>query len=186
MGWSGGGEAPVPEATRENAKTAQAQYVDFKNNYLPMVGEYLGDNTATGSAKADARGIATADVGQAYKGVPNNIVSAGATNGIGGSSRVTRGISDAMNEKGRTVGVGRNAADFGRKGQELQARLKIASVGRDLESNINAASQNSASGQVNKSISDARANQLVTDATISGVASVAGAATYKHMDGKKP
>lgn len=181
MGWDGGGGGEeISLADRQNASVAQADFKDWHENYRPLVGEYLDENTATEGKRAAARGVATADVGQAYKGAPTAATTAGYTNGVGGSSRVTSQMSGMLDSKARDVGIGRNTADMAKRRQELQARLKAASLGRDLSSDINSAANNSASGITRSKIADMDANRPIAEAAISGIGTIAGAYVAKQ------
>lgn len=154
MGWTGGGDTGPTEAENASAESAVADWYDYKENYQPLVGEYLKDNEATTSELRKARGIGVTDAAVGGSQGNINAISGGASRGIGGGGRVVGAVLDNTNDRADARTRNANAADFTRNRQELASKMKVASLGRNIASDVQAARNNSVTSQTNSAISD--------------------------------
>lgn len=158
------------------AQEGVRNYIDFKENYLPLADSYLARTEATPQRILEARGKVNADAQIASGSYDTDLFSD--TAGRGGSrAMAARRLSSGYADMASDAGAGEAQAQFSKRRAELGGRLKIAALGRDLENTNQVAAQNRLTSTTAENIAKRRSKDSLTSYLSEGAGQVIGMAT---------
>jgi len=174
---------PKPTAEeRELERVSVATWNDYTARFRPAEAALAKKAQLTSGERARVTGEVSADVGAAFKGLTRSTVSSGEQAGADVSSGKTKlSLAADADAAGQAQGLGQATAITGAEIDEDQQGVRIASLGRGLASDATADLSRGARRATSLALAKSQARFETNQALVTGVASVAGAATKRFM-----
>lgn len=166
---SGGGPKKEKATEQEKALTqvSAAQWNDYATRFAPLNDELLERVKSTDGKRSQASGVAAADVEQAAMGrTAKGLAGANARGATTGSGAQVMDLTKAGVAKGKARGLAQAAAVQGVDDNELMAKRKMASFGRELSDDTHlsfeAGAKRAAAEQIHQMKLDADQSEFMT------------------------